>query len=123
MSTSDDKHSKRPFPGPFKLHNAEECPRCHDTGRIVVCGISEDPEDDITVIYPCPECRSTDTSTLSRFFGLPEPVVLSVLLVSGALVVGSLAMVFFDAVRASIGYVHLAHLSHMGHAILGGARR
>jgi hypothetical protein len=49
-----------PYPPKKRQHVNKECPRCGGSGRMIVFGFGPTPEENITAIIPCLECKSSE---------------------------------------------------------------
>jgi hypothetical protein len=81
------------YPPKERHHVNKECPRCGGSGRMIVFGFGPTPEENITAIIPCLECKTFETDLLSRVLGLPVIVVRGVLWLAGFLVLASIAYI------------------------------
>ncbi len=55
-----------------EYQQAYACPECEDTGRVVIVGPGDTPEEDLTLIWPCPACKVTSTDLPSVLS--PRPI-------------------------------------------------
>jgi hypothetical protein len=58
-----------PYPSNRRQHVNKECPRCEDSGRMIVFGFGPTPEENITAIIPCLECK---TSAFGEVAAIPN---------------------------------------------------